>query len=633
MHEGIFEVIATNGDTHLGGDDIDHLLIAIALDDIAAISAWMSEPQREAVQAIRKAVIDAKIALSANESDDAGCRASRRQALSARDHARAVRAADPAGDRSHGRPVKQALKDAGLTAGADRRGRAGRRFDAHSARAQTGGGACSERKPHTDLNPDEVVALGAAVQANILSGGSEATKDMLLLDVTPLSLGIEALGGVVAKIIQRNSTIPASATEHFTTGVEGQTNVAIHVVQGERELAKDCRSLARFDLKGIPPMLAGLPRIEVKFLIDANGILHVTAREQRSGKEAEIEVKPSYGLTDEQVENMILESFDNAEEDIRAAAGDRGAERGGDDSDCAGEGPQQSCVAAVSSQERTAIDKQETALRAVLKEDDYQAIRNAIDALNQGTMRLAELMMDSAVSAALKGKAWRRPTSAKGRQHRIRSRRRRLSEVAVAVDRSVRVGAVCTGMSGACCRERAFRAALRAADRSRALQRSGSAGEVIESLQDDAKPSGPSGPRMKTMADEKITRRHHGNGGSASVQTPSASPFFRTTKPSSLNTASFPTRITASPSPFSTSRINFGLHLEHACGGNCACTTCHVVVKKGKELLSEMDDEEADRLDMAADLQLNSRLGCQAVIEKPGEVVVEIPILESQLRF
>src|SRR3989449_5840820 len=173
------------------------------------------------------------------------------------------------------------------------------------------------REAHIDLNPDEVVALGAAVQANILSGGSEATENMLLLDVTPLSLGIEVAGAVTDKIILRNSTIPASATQHYTTQIEGQANVAIHVLQGERELAKDCRSLARFDLKGIPPMPAGLPRVEVRFLIDANGILHVTAREQRSGKEAQVEVKPTYGLTDEQVEEMILSSFDNAEDDIR----------------------------------------------------------------------------------------------------------------------------------------------------------------------------------------------------------------------------------------------------------------------------------------------------------------------------
>jgi molecular chaperone DnaK (HSP70) len=140
------------------------------------------------------------------------------------------------------------------------------------------------RVPHTDLNPDEVVALGAAVQANILGGGSEITKEMLLLDVTPLSLGIEVAGGVTDKIILRNSTVPASATQYYTTQVDGQTNVAIHVLQGERELARDCRSLARFDLKGVPPMPAGMPRIEVKFLIDANGILRVSAREQRSGK-------------------------------------------------------------------------------------------------------------------------------------------------------------------------------------------------------------------------------------------------------------------------------------------------------------------------------------------------------------
>jgi Fe-S protein assembly chaperone HscA len=316
LHEGIFEVIATNGDTHLGGDDIDNLLITIALSDIEGDLGVDIRRNAEIVQGIRKAVIEAKIALSSNEKtvlnvELPGGKRYQREIT----RAQFEQLIQPVIDRTIG-PVRQAMKDAGLKA-------------TQIDEAVLVGGSTRiprvrqlveelfERKPHSDLNPDEVVALGAAVQANILAGGSEATKEMLLLDVTPLSLGIEALGGVVAKIIHRNSTIPASATEHFTTGVEGQTNVAIHVLQGERELAKDCRSLARFDLRGIPPMPAGLPRIEVKFLIDANGILHVSARELRSGKEAEIEVQPSYGLTDEQVENMILESFDKAEEDFR----------------------------------------------------------------------------------------------------------------------------------------------------------------------------------------------------------------------------------------------------------------------------------------------------------------------------
>ena len=171
------------------------------------------------------------------------------------------------------------------------------------------------RKPHSDLNPDEVVALGAAVQADILISGR---REMLLLDVTPLSLGIETMGGVTSKIIQRNSTIPASGREMFTTAVDNQTAVDIHVLQGERELAADCRSLARFKLRGIPPMPAGLPRVEVRFQIDANGILSVAARELRTGVEQSIEVKPSYGLTDEEVERMLIESFEHAEADFEA---------------------------------------------------------------------------------------------------------------------------------------------------------------------------------------------------------------------------------------------------------------------------------------------------------------------------
>jgi molecular chaperone DnaK (HSP70) len=256
------------------------------------------------------------------------------------------------------------------------------------------------------LNPDEVVALGAAVQASILSGTQRAksTADMLLLDVTPLSLGIETAGGVVAKIIHRNSTIPASATEHFTTFVDGQTNVAIHVLQGERELAQDNRSLARFDLKGIPPMTAGLPRIEVRFLIDANGILQVNAREQRSGLEAEIEVKPTYGLTDEQVESMILDSFDHAEEDFAKRQLAEALVEADTITQAVEKGKASGSWSQLSADEKRAIAEAEQGLASARESKNYKKVRDAIEVLNKATTRLAELMMDSAVSTALHGK-------------------------------------------------------------------------------------------------------------------------------------------------------------------------------------------------------------------------------------
>jgi molecular chaperone DnaK len=407
LQDGIFEVVATNGDTHLGGDDIDNLLIAIALEDMRGDAGVDLRGDGQAVQAVRKAVIEAKIALSSQET----ARLSVSLAGGVEYHRELSRGQfeqliGPVVERTLA-SVRQALGDASVgigeidevvMVGGSTRIPLVRRLVAELFELSARG-----RVLHTELNPDEVVALGAAVQANILSGGSKATENMLLLDVTPLSLGIEALGGVVAKIIHRNSTIPASETEHFTTGVEGQLNVAIHVVQGERELAKDCRSLARFDLKGIPPMAAGLPRIEVKFLIDANGILQVSAREQRSGREAQVEVKPTYGLTDEQVETMILDSFDHAEADIeqrqlieaRVEAENIAAE--------VEKAHRNPAWKLLSYEEVTEIESLRQEVLVLKEGEDRVALRGSIEALDKATRRLAELMMDSAVTSALGG--------------------------------------------------------------------------------------------------------------------------------------------------------------------------------------------------------------------------------------
>jgi len=255
-------------------------------------------------------------------------------------------------------------------------------------------------RPHTELNPEEVVALGAAIQAAILGGEVE---DKLLLDVTPLSLGIETMGGVVSKLIGRNSTIPASATEHFTTAVDGQTNVLIHVVQGERELAKDCRSLARFDLKGIDPMPAGVPRIEVRFLIDANGILNVSARELRTGKSQEVEVKPSYGLTDEQVEKMIRESVELAEEDFRERQVREARVEADTILTAVEKAKEDEAYLELTEEERNRIEDAVNQLMLVYHGGDHLLIRAKIEELNNVTMKLAASIMNTAVSKALKG--------------------------------------------------------------------------------------------------------------------------------------------------------------------------------------------------------------------------------------
>ena len=408
LRDGIFEVQSTNGDTHLGGDDIDNLLVAIALDEIHAEHGVDLRALPGAVQALRKAAIDAKIRLSAEPAAHFDIELPNGDRYQ-RDIPRPVFESliAPVLARTVG-PCKQAMADAGITpdqisevvlVGGSTRIPAVRALVGDLFKLSPRG-----KKPHTELNPDEVVALGAAVQADILAGVSQATGEMLLLDVTPLSLGIEQLGGSVARIIQRNSTIPASATEYFTTGVDGQTSVAIHVLQGERDLADDCRSLARFDLKGIPPMAAGLPRIELRFLIDADGILQVSAREQRSGQTAQIEVKPTYGLTGEQVENMVLDSFDHAEEDFAKRLLIEVRNEADTILRAAAKAPQSPAWNQLSAEEKTRVATARDWLTMVKQTSNLGAISQAIVGLDKATRRFAELMMDAAVSSAIRGK-------------------------------------------------------------------------------------------------------------------------------------------------------------------------------------------------------------------------------------
>jgi molecular chaperone DnaK len=395
----IYQVLSTNGDTHLGGDDIDNFLQASIHHQVLQNGSFDFSSSAEVTQELRKSLIALKHELS--EKDSAVLRFTLPNGeLFTHEFSREEfeKIIQPIVARTMG-PVKQALTDAHLAPQAIEEvvlvgGTTRTPLIRRTVQEFFG------RKPHTELNPDEVVALGAAVQANILERG---VSNMLLLDVTPLSLGIETYGGAVSKIIPRNSTIPASAQEQYTTGVDNQTGIDIHVLQGERELAKDSRSLARFTLK-VPPAPAGLPRIEVAFLIDANGILQVAARDMRTGEQHSIEVQPSYGISDTEIERMLEESIEYAEQDF--------AERQLIEARTESEAILAATAKALNNpqsadlptDERAAINAAVAALKESASGTDYKKIRKQIDELNHATEHLAELLMNSAVSTALEGR-------------------------------------------------------------------------------------------------------------------------------------------------------------------------------------------------------------------------------------
>ncbi len=398
LNKGVFEVLATGGDSELGGDDFDHRIFCWIIEE-----ARLKPLSAEDTQLLMTKAREAKERLSVRARVTINALLSSGEKINLELTARAFEQMTHHLVCKTMQQVKKTMRDAGLAVG-DITGviLIGGATRMPHVRRQIQ--KLFGKKPHATLDPEKVVALGAATQANLLAGNRAPGDDWLLLDVIPLSLGIETMGGLVEKIIPRNSTIPCTYAQEFTTFKDGQTALAVHVLQGERELVSDCRSLARFELRGIPPMAAGIPRIRITFQVDADGLLSVSAREIHSGTEASVAVKPSYGLTDTEIAKMLEESGKSAETDmqqralreeqVEAERTIRATEAAlGTDGDLLNE------------TERTAIEALVDVTRKLLKDDSASAIHAAIEALSKGTETFAARRMNRSIKKALAGKS------------------------------------------------------------------------------------------------------------------------------------------------------------------------------------------------------------------------------------